>query len=213
MDCNTGRVFVMDHPLIQHKISIIRSKDTGVKEFRELISEIATLIAYEATRNLQLRETIVETPIAPAKCYQLSGKKLALVPILRAGLGMVDGVLTLIPAAKVGHIGLYRDPETLKPVKYYCKLPSDIGEREVFVLDPMLATGGSATDAIRFIKDEGAVKITLMNIIAAPEGIEAVRAAHPDVDIYCATVDEKLNEHGYIVPGLGDAGDRIFGTK
>ena len=213
MESNTGRVFIMDHPLIQHKLSIIRNKDTGVKEFREMISEIATLIAYEATRNLQLEETIVETPIAPAKCYQLAGKKLAIVPILRAGLGMVDGVLTLIPAAKVGHIGLYRDHETLKPVKYYCKLPTDISEREVFVVDPMLATGGSAVDAINFIKEEGAVKITLMNILAAPEGIAAVQKAHPDVDIYCATVDEKLNENGYIIPGLGDAGDRIFGTK
>ncbi len=213
MDCNKGQVFIMDHPLIQHKLSIIRRKETGVKEFREIVSEIATLIAYEATRNLQVSETIVATPVGLAKCHELSGKKLALVPILRAGLGMVDGVLTLIPAAKVGHIGLYRDPATLKPVKYYCKLPNDIGEREVFVLDPMLATGGSAIDAIRFIKDEGAVKITLMNIIAAPEGIAAVQKAHPDVDIYCAALDERLNDHGYIVPGLGDAGDRIFGTK
>ncbi|MCI5810808.1 MAG: uracil phosphoribosyltransferase [Clostridiales bacterium] len=209
----TGKVMILDHPLIQHKISKIRNKHTGVKEFRELASEIATLMAYEATRNLPLEERVIETPVAPATVKVLAGKKLALVPILRAGLGMVDGVLTLIPAAKVGHIGLYRDPETLQPVKYYCKLPSDIGEREVFVLDPMLATGGSASAAISFIKAEGARSITLMNIIAAPEGIAAVHAAHPDVDIYCAAQDEGLNDHGYIVPGLGDAGDRIFGTK
>jgi uracil phosphoribosyltransferase len=213
MSENKGKVMIVDHPLIQHKLSKIRSKYTGVKEFREIINEIATLIAYEATRNLSLEEKIVETPIAPAKCRVLSGKKLALVPILRAGLGMVDGVLTLIPAAKVGHIGLYRDPKTLQPVKYYCKLPSDIGEREVFVLDPMLATGGSSSAAINFIKEEGAKSITLMCIIAAPEGIAAVQKAHPDVDIYCAAQDERLNDHGYIVPGLGDAGDRIFGTK
>ena len=210
---NTGKVMILDHPLIQHKMSKIRSKHTGVKEFRELVSEIATLIAYEATRNLPLEEKIIETPVAPAHVKVLAGKKLALVPILRAGLGMVDGVLTLIPAAKVGHIGLYRAPDPLRPVKYYCKLPSDIGEREVFVLDPMLATGGSASAAISFIKEEGARSITLMNIIAAPEGIAAVQAAHPDVDIYCAALDERLNDHGYIVPGLGDAGDRIFGTK
>ena len=208
-----GKVMILDHPLIQHKISKTRNRHTGVKEFRELISEIATLIAYEATRNLPLEEKVIETPVAPARVKVLAGKKLALVPILRAGLGMVDGVLSLIPAAKVGHIGLYRDPETLKPVKYYCKLPCDIGEREVFVLDPMLATGGSASAAISFIKEEGAKSITLMNIIAAPEGIAAVQAAHPDVDIYCAALDERLNDHGYIVPGLGDAGDRIFGTK
>ena len=208
-----GKVMILDHPLIRHKVSLIRNKDTGVKEFRELISEIATLEAYEATRELQLEETEVETPICKTKAETLSGKKLALVPILRAGLGMVDGVLTLIPAAKVGHIGLYRDPETLKPVKYYCKLPSDIGERQVFVLDPMLATGGSASDAIDFIKADGAKHIVLMCVIAAPEGIAAVQERHPDVDIYCAALDEKLNDHGYIVPGLGDAGDRIFGTK
>ncbi len=212
-EVKTGKVMILDHPLIQHKISILRNKDTGVKEFRELVGEIATLTAYEATRHLSLEETTIETPICEAKVKVLSGKKLALVPILRAGLGMVDGILSLIPAAKVGHIGLYRDHETLQPVKYYCKLPSDIHEREVFVLDPMLATGGSAVAAIQFIKDEGAKKITLMNTIAAPEGIAAVQAAHPDVDIYCAALDERLNEHGYIVPGLGDAGDRIFGTK
>ena len=208
-----GKVMILDHPLIRHKVTLIRNKDTGVKEFRELISEIATLEAYEATRDLQLEETEVETPLCKTKAETLSGKKLALVPILRAGLGMVDGVLTLIPAAKVGHIGLYRDPETLKPVKYYCKLPSDIGERQVFVLDPMLATGGSASDAIDFIKADGAKHIVLMCVIAAPEGIAAVQERHPDVDIYCAALDEKLNDHGYIVPGLGDAGDRIFGTK
>ncbi len=212
-EVKTGKVMILDHPLIQHKISILRNKDTGVKEFRELVGEIATLTAYEATRHLSLEETTIETPICGAKVKVLSGKKLALVPILRAGLGMVDGILSLIPAAKVGHIGLYRDHETLQPVKYYCKLPSDIHEREVFVLDPMLATGGSAVAAIQFIKDEGAKKITLMNTIAAPEGIAAVQAAHPDVDIYCAALDERLNENGYIVPGLGDAGDRIFGTK
>ena len=212
-EVKTGKVMILDHPLIQHKISILRNKDTGVKEFRELVGEIATLTAYEATRHLSLEETTIETPICEAKVKVLSGKKLALVPILRAGLGMVDGILSLIPAAKVGHIGLYRDHETLQPVKYYCKLPSDIHEREVFVLDPMLATGGSAVAAIQFIKDEGAKKITLMSTIAAPEGIAAVEAAHPDVDIYCAALDERLNENGYIVPGLGDAGDRIFGTK
>ncbi|MBR5519974.1 MAG: uracil phosphoribosyltransferase [Clostridia bacterium] len=209
----TGTVMILDHPLIQHKISILRDKNTGVKEFRELVSEIATLTAYEATRHLSLEDATIETPICEAKVKVLSGKKLAIVPILRAGLGMVDGILTLIPAAKVGHIGLFRDHETLQPVKYYCKLPTDIHEREVFVVDPMLATGGSAVAAIQFIKDEGATKITLMNVLAAPEGIAAVRAAHPDVDIYCAALDEKLNENGYIVPGLGDAGDRIFGTK
>ncbi len=210
---NDEMVKILDHPLIQHKLSRIRNKHTGVKEFREIVSEIAMLIAYEATRNLPLEDTTIMTPVGLANCKVLAGKKLALVPILRAGIGMVDGVLKLIPAAKVGHVGLYRDPETLKPVRYYCKLPSDISRRAVFVLDPMLATGGSAVDAISLIKEEGAKEINLMVIIAAPEGIEAVRKAHPDVHIYCAAQDERLNDHGYIVPGLGDAGDRIFGTK
>ncbi len=206
-------VHVLDHPLLQHKLSILRDKNTGVKDFRQIVSEIATLMCYEATRNLPLEEAQVETPVAPAKVKVLSGKKLAIVPILRAGLGMVDGVLALIPSAKVGHIGLYRDPETLNPVEYYCKMPSDISERIVMILDPMLATGGSASAAIQFIKGYECKSIKLMNIIAAPEGISRVLADHPDVDIYCAAVDERLNEHGYIVPGLGDAGDRIFGTK
>ena len=206
-------VHVLDHPLIQHKLAILRNKKTSVKEFRELVGEIAGLMCYEATRNLPTREVEVQTPVATAKCRMLSGKKLAIVPILRAGLGMVDGILTLIPSAKVGHIGLYRDPETLAPVEYYCKMPHDIAERDVIVLDPMLATGGSAVAAIQFLKNYECRSIKLMNILAAPEGIQAVRTAHPDVDIYVAAVDEKLNDHGYIVPGLGDAGDRIFGTK
>ena len=208
-----GSVRVLDHPLIQHKLSILRNKDTGVKEFRELIGEIAALMCYEATRNLPLEEVEIETPVAPAKVKVLAGKKLAIVPVLRAGLGMVDAMIDLIPSAKVGHIGLYRDPETHEPVEYYCKMPPDIAERQVFVVDPMLATGGSAVAAISFIKKYGCKNITLMNVIGAPEGVEAVRAAHPDVDIYLAAVDERLNEHAYIVPGLGDAGDRIFGTK
>ena len=206
-------VHVLDHPLIQHKLAILRSKDTGVKEVRELIGEIAGLMCYEATRNLPTEEIDVETPVAIAKCRVLAGKKLAIVPILRAGLGMVDGILDLIPSAKVGHIGLYRDPDTLAPVEYYCKMPTDIAERDVLVLDPMLATGGSAAAAITFLKGYGCKNIKLMNVLAAPEGIKAVQEAHPDVEIYVAALDQGLNDHCYIVPGLGDAGDRIFGTK
>lgn len=208
-----GTVHVLDHPLLQHKLSILRNKDTGVKEFRELVSEIAGLMCYEATRNLPTEEIQVETPITTATCRTLAGKKLAIVPILRAGLGMVDGIVRLIPSAKIGHIGLYRDPETHKPVEYYCKLPKDVSERQVFVVDPMLATGGSASAAITFLKQYGCKSITLMDVIAAPEGVAVIQRDHPDVDIYVAAVDEKLNEHAYIVPGLGDAGDRIFGTK
>ena len=204
---------ILDHPLVQHKVSLLRNKATGTKEFKELVSELATLLCYEATRDLPLEEVEIETPIAVAHTKVLSGRKLALVPILRAGLGMVDGMLTLLPAAKVGHIGLYRNEETLEPVEYYCKRPSDIAERDVIVLDPMLATGGSARDAITQIKKRGARSIKFIGIIAAPEGLKALHEAHPDVDIYVAALDEKLNEKGYIVPGLGDAGDRIFGTK
>ena len=204
---------ILDHPLVQHKVSLLRNKATGTKEFKELVSELATLLCYEATRDLPLEEVEIETPIAVAHTNVLSGRKLALVPILRAGLGMVDGMLTLLPAAKVGHIGLYRNEETLEPVEYYCKLPSDIAERDVIVLDPMLATGGSARDAITQIKKRVARSIKFIGIIAAPEGLKALHEAHPDVDIYVAALDEKLNEKGYIVPGLGDAGDRIFGTK
>ncbi|SHE29211.1 uracil phosphoribosyltransferase [Caloramator proteoclasticus] len=207
------RVIVIDHPLIQHKLSIMRDVNTGSKDFRELLEEISMLMGYEVTRNFQLEEVEIETPICKTKAKMLTGKKVAIVPILRAGLGMVDGMLRLVPAAKVGHIGLYRDPETLKPVEYYCKLPSDIEEREIIVTDPMLATGGSAADAIKLLKDKGAKNIKLMCLIAAPEGIKAVLDAHPDIEIYVAHVDEYLNDHGYIVPGLGDAGDRIFGTK
>ena len=207
------KVHVLDHPLLQHKLSILRDERTGVKDFREVVSEIATLMCYEATRDLPLEEVEIKTPVSTSKFKALSGKKLAIVPVLRAGLGMVDGILTLIPSAKVGHIGLYRDPQTLEPVEYYCKMPNDISERDVIILDPMLATGGSASAAIQFIKNYGVKHIKLMNIIAAPEGIERVHKDHPDVDIYCAAVDEKLNDHCYIVPGLGDAGDRIFGTK
>ena len=203
----------MDHPLLQHKLSILRDENTGVKDFREVVSEIATLMCYEATRDLPLEEVEIKTPITTAKFKTIAGKKLAIVPVLRAGLGMVDGILTLIPSAKVGHLGLYRDPDTLEPVEYYCKMPNDIAEREVIILDPMLATGGSASAAIQFIKNYEVKNIKLMNIIAAPEGIQRVHHDHPDVDIYCAALDEKLNDHGYIVPGLGDAGDRIFGTK
>ena len=208
-----GKVIIMDHPLIQHKIGFIRRESTGTKDFRQTISEIATLICYEATRDLKLSDVRIKTPICETTVKELKGKKMAIVPILRAGLGMVDGMLTLIPAAKVGHIGLYRDPETLKPVEYYCKLPADCAEREVFVVDPMLATGGSSIARIQLLKDKGCKNIHFMCIIAAPEGVEAMTAAHPDVDLYIGALDEKLNDHGYIVPGLGDAGDRIFGTK
>ena len=207
------KVHILDHPLLQHKLSILRDENTGVKDFREVVSEIATLMCYEATRDLPLEEVEIKTPITTAKFKTIAGKQLAIVPVLRAGLGMVDGILTLIPSAKVGHIGLYRDPDTLEPVEYYCKMPNDIAEREVIILDPMLATGGSASAAIQFIKNYEVKNIKLMNIIAAPEGIQRVHHDHPDVDIYCAALDEKLNDHGYIVPGLGDAGDRIFGTK
>ena len=208
-----AKVTVLDHPLIQHKLAILRDKNTGVKEFRELVGEIAALMCYEATRNLPTVEVDVETPVAVAKCRVLAGKKLAIVPILRAGLGMVDTMVALIPSAKVGHIGLYRDPETHMPVEYYCKLPDDIANRHVFVVDPMLATGGSAVAAIDFLKKHGCRKITMMNVIGCPEGVKTVQEAHPDVDLYLAALDEKLNEHKYIIPGLGDAGDRIFGTK
>jgi len=207
------KVFIFDHPLIQHKISLLRDKNTSTKEFRELVSEIAMLMGYEVTRNMPLKEVEIETPVAVAKTKVLSGKKLGIVPILRAGLGMVDGMLNLIPMAKVGHIGLYRNPETLEPVEYYCKLPVDAPDRDIVVLDPMLATGGSASAAISFIKDRGVTNIKLMCLIAAKSGIARINKDHPDVEIYCAAVDEKLNEHGYIVPGLGDAGDRLFGTK
>jgi uracil phosphoribosyltransferase len=208
-----SKLQVLDHPLIQHKLSLIRDEKTGSKEFRELVEEVAMLMAYEVTRDFPLQEIEVKTPVALAKAKVLAGRKVGLVPILRAGLGMVDGMLRLIPAAKVGHVGLYRDPETLLPVEYYCKLPSDIAERDLIVIDPMLATGGSASAAIRFLKDRGAKNIKLMCLIAAPEGILAVQNAHPDVDIFVAAVDECLNDHGYIIPGLGDAGDRLFGTK
>lgn len=208
-----AEVHILDHPLIQHKVSILRDKNTGVKEFREVVGEIAALMCYEATRDLPLEDVTIETPIATGTFKRLSGKKLAIVPILRAGLGMVDTIIDLIPSAKVGHIGLYRDPETLKPVEYYCKLPADCAEREVFVVDPMLATGGSSVAAIRMLKEKGCKKIHFLCIIAAPEGVKAMQEAHPDVDVYIGALDEHLNEHGYIVPGLGDAGDRIFGTK
>ena len=206
-------VHVVDHPLIQHKLAILRDKNTPVKEFREMIGEIAALMCYEATRNLPTQEVEVETPIATAKVRKLAGKKLAIVPILRAGLGMVDAMVQLIPSAKIGHIGLYRDPETHKPVEYYCKLPEDVENRQVFVVDPMLATGGSAVAAIDFLKGHGCRNIVMMNVIGCPEGVKAVQEAHPDVEIYLAALDERLNEHAYIIPGLGDAGDRIFGTK
>lgn len=208
-----SRVIIMDHPLLQHKIGLIRKIETGSKDFRQMIGEIAMLICYEATRDLQLSDVEIETPICKTTVKELKGKKLAIVPILRAGLGMVDGMLQLIPAAKVGHIGLYRDPETLNPVEYYCKMPPDVSEREIFVVDPMLATGGSSVAAIQMLKDKGVKKIHFMCIIAAPEGLKKMQESHPDVDIYVGALDEHLNEHGYIVPGLGDAGDRIFGTK
>ncbi len=208
-----AKVQIMDHPLIQHKIGIIREESTSSKEFREMISEIAMLMTYEASRNLGMTDVKIKTPICETTVKRLEGKKMAVVPILRAGLGMVDGILTIIPAAKVGHIGLYRNPETLEPVEYYCKLPSDISKREVFVTDPMLATGGSAAAAITMLKAKGAKKIRFLCILAAPEGIKRLHEEHPDVDIYAGALDERLNDHGYIVPGLGDAGDRIFGTK
>jgi len=208
-----SKVFEMDHPLIQHKLTLIRDKNTGSKEFRELVKEISMLLAYEVTRDLPLEDTEVETPIQVTKSKVLAGRKLGIVPILRAGLGMVDGFLNLLPAARVGHVGLYRDPETLEPVEYYVKLPSDVNERELIIIDPMLATGGSANAAIGFLKNRGAEMIKFVCLIACPEGIAAVQKAHPDVDIYVASIDEKLNEHAYIVPGLGDAGDRLFGTK
>ena len=208
-----AKVFVMDHPLVQHKISFIRRTDTGTKDFRQTIGEIAILICYEATRDLQLADVEIETPICKTTVKELKGRKMAIVPILRAGLGMVDGMLSMVPAAKIGHIGLYRDPETLKPVEYYCKLPQDCASRDVFVVDPMLATGGSAIAAIQMLKDKGCRNIRFMCILAAPEGVKAMQEAHPDVDMFIGALDEKLNDHGYIVPGLGDAGDRIFGTK
>ena len=208
-----SKAMVVEHPLIQHKVSLLRSKNTGTKEFKELVSELAMLLCYEATRDLPTEEVEVETPIAIAKTRMLAGRKLALVPILRAGLGMVDGMLALVPAAKVGHIGLHRNEETLEPVEYYCKLPADIAEREVIVLDPMLATGGSACDAITQLKKRGVKNIKFIGIIAAPEGFDRLQKMHPDVDVYVASMDERLNENGYIIPGLGDAGDRIFGTK
>ncbi|MCR5648054.1 MAG: uracil phosphoribosyltransferase [Oscillospiraceae bacterium] len=203
----------MDHPLIQHKLSVLRDKNTSVKEFRELVSEIASLMCFEATRDIPTEEIEIETPVGMAKVKRLAGKKMAIVPILRAGLGMVDGILQLVPSAKVGHIGLYRNPETLEPVEYYCKMPKDIAEREVYILDPMLATGGSATAAVSFLKNYGCKHIKLMCIIAAPEGVKRITEDHPDIDLFVAAVDSHLNDHGYIVPGLGDAGDRIFGTK
>lgn len=208
-----GRLIVLDHPLIQHKVAIVREKETSVKDFRDLVQEIAGLMVYEISRNLPLAEVDVDTPLCRTKGYSLAGKKLAVVPVLRAGLGMVEGILRLIPNAKVGHIGLYRDPDSLQPVDYYCKLPSDIGERDIFVLDPMLATGGSAAAAINHIKKSGGRRISLVSLIAAPEGVERVFSEHPEVDIFTAALDECLNDHGYIVPGLGDAGDRLFGTK
>lgn len=210
---STTSVHVMDHPLIQHKLSILRDVETGSKQFRELVKELAMLMAFEATRDFQLAESVVQTPVAETTTHVLSGKKVAVVPILRAGLGMVEGILELIPSARVGHVGLYRDPDTLRPVEYYCKLPQDIGERDVMIVDPMLATGGSAAAAVQFLREKGAGRIKLLVIIAAPEGIAEVQEHCDDVQIYAAAVDSHLNDHGYIVPGLGDAGDRLFGTK
>ncbi|GIP35542.1 uracil phosphoribosyltransferase [Paenibacillus sp. J2TS4] len=208
-----GKVFICDHPLIQHKLTFIRDVNTKTKDFRDYVDEVATLMAYEITRNIPLEEVIVRTPVADASCKVISGRMLGLIPILRAGLGMVEGVLKLLPAAKVGHIGLYRDPETLKPVEYYVKLPTDVTERELIVIDPMLATGGSVNASIDLLKSRGCSQIKLMCLIAAPEGIRAVQEEHPDIDIYVAAIDDRLDEHGYIIPGLGDAGDRLFGTK
>ncbi len=210
---NNSKVHLMSHPLIQHKIGVLRRTDTGAKQFRELANEIAMLMCYEATRNLPLREEEIDTPICKTKVKQVAGRNLGIVPILRAGLGMVDGMLSMVPTAKVGHVGLYRDPETLRPVEYYCKLPYDSIERDIYVLDPMLATGGSAVAAINFIKEKGVRSIKFLCLIAAPEGVEVLHKAHPDVDIFIASLDERLNDHAYIVPGLGDAGDRLFGTK
>lgn len=208
-----GKVFVCDHPLIQHKLTYIRDENTTTKDFRELVDEVATLMAYEITRDIPLEKVQVRTPVTTADCRVISGRMLGLIPILRAGLGMVDGILKLVPAAKVGHIGLYRDPDTLEPVEYYAKLPTDVQERELIVIDPMLATGGSANAAIEALKKRGCTQIKLMCLIAAPEGVQAVQKAHPDIDLYVAAIDDYLNDHGYIVPGLGDAGDRLFGTK
>lgn len=208
-----GTVTVIDHPLVQHKLALLRDKNTGPKEFRELVDEISTLMAYEVTRDLPLEEVEIETPMQKTRVKMLKGKKIGVVPILRAGLGMLDGVLKLIPAAKVGHIGIYRDPETLEPVEYYCKMPTDVDERELIVIDPMLATGGSASAAISFVKERGPKNIKLMCLIAAPEGVERVQKDHPDVDIFTAAIDERLDDNAYIIPGLGDAGDRLYGTK
>lgn len=208
-----GKFIIVDHPLIQHKVSMLRDKNTSTKDFRELVDEISLLMAYEVTRDLPLEEIEIETPICKTKAKVVSGRSIGVVPVLRAGLGMVNGILTLVPNAKVGHIGLYRDPETHEPVEYYCKLPIDANERTLIVVDPMLATGGSACAAIQFLKDRNCFDIKLMNLIAAPEGVARVRSTHPDVDIFVASLDEKLNDHAYIIPGLGDAGDRLFGTK